>query len=173
MQLQHQVWRSSGRGSPACNINSYCNFHAINFSSPQIAVLHARYHLFSFFQIFYYFLLQHFVCGKCCAHSATHTEFISFGERHQKVVTIKLNDSQKRQLIFLDKPCTNNYVLIWGYHGNSLLPFPRIRQIFPQLFKGGFAKWDFCATDIQLNNFLHVMKKHGQIQLMCKPLQSP
>ena len=26
---------------------------------PQIAVLHAHYHLFSFFQIFYYFLLQH------------------------------------------------------------------------------------------------------------------
>ena len=29
-----QVWRSSDRGSPAYNINSYCIFHAINFSSP-------------------------------------------------------------------------------------------------------------------------------------------
>ena len=31
---QHQVWRSSDRGSPACNINSDCIFHAFNFSSP-------------------------------------------------------------------------------------------------------------------------------------------
>ena len=63
MQLQHQVWRISDRKSPACNINWYYSFHAINFSSPQIAVLHARYHLFSFFQIFYYFLLKHLARG--------------------------------------------------------------------------------------------------------------